>query len=114
MASEAKNVVDCVHTFQLRVVLSHPCPSSVSPSHEGYVSWFPWTSVGRVGEAGNLGPDALFRILSASVTALQPHIRGQHCAFKRWIDELKPSALALQEVRLATEAQQFVHHVSPP
>ena len=32
---------------------------------------------------------------------------GKNPAIKRWIQELKPSALALQEVRLSAEAQAF-------
>ena len=64
-----------------------------------------WTKEARIGEASNPGPNTLFHILSAGVTALQPHIKGKHNSLQRWLKELSPSALALQEVRLSKEAQ---------
>ncbi len=54
-----------------------------------------------------MGPPLNFEILSADVTSLQTHIKGKDSSLARWIRELKPSALALQEVRLTAEAQQF-------
>ncbi len=71
------------------------------------VTWSVWNSRERLGEAQNPGLVDLLRIISGNVTALQPHIKGKLTALKRWIEELKPSALALQEVRLSTEAQAF-------
>ena len=71
------------------------------------ITWITWNKLNRVGEAKKPGPTETFRIISGNVTALQPHIRGKNPAIKRWIQELKPSALALQEVRLTAEAQAF-------
>jgi exonuclease III len=80
-----------------------PGPKRNVPSHY----WHSWTRNLKLGEAKHPGPSTKFKLLSGNVTSLQVHIKGRQSSLARWIKELGPSALALQEVRLSAEAQQF-------
>ena len=65
-----------------------PCKQSIKrkPTCK-IITWTTWNKLNRLGEAKKPGPADLFRLISGNVTALQPHIRGNHPAIKRWIKE---------------------------